>query len=481
MLSEDGTIKVTDETGLAFWMERVVQECDRVTQNFAPEPVHDLRVALRRCRSIAEGYRTFDPNRAWREMRKEGARLFKKFGELRDTQVMIGWLKTPGAPQDDAVRILHEQLAVRENELKEAAAAGLHSFNRRQWAAWAARLVKRASRIPLEGAALRHLALERWHEAHCLHRQALRNRSHISFHRLRIGLKKFRYTAENFLPSLLEEWGTDLRELQDLLGELHDLHVLLQTATGAGVLWDKESRARWRSWIAKESSLRLDRYRRKMSGRDSLWRVWRARLPQGEGLESAVMERLETWASFRDPDCALSKHVADLALQLYDGLVRQNLLETAASERSRAILRVAALMRAVGSSGRSKKPHRESYRMISAQQSPIGWAPEDFKMAALLVRYHRGALPTPGRKELQGLSVEQQKLTVILAGILRLAAEFGGSHPTKISRLEVHKSGQALVIRARGFHKYDPLAQKLARARYLLEVARGLPVIIRSR
>jgi exopolyphosphatase/pppGpp-phosphohydrolase len=173
--------------------------------------------------------------------------------------------------------------------------------------------------------------------------------------------------------------------------------------------------------------------------------------------------------------------VADLSLQLYDGLVQQNLLETATSERSRAILRVAALMRAVGASGRGKKPQRKAYRMISALQAPIGWASEDFKMTALLVRYHRGALPAQRSKEIQGLSVQQQKLTIILAGVLRLAAVFGRSRPTRISSLEVQRSGQTVVIRARGFHKYDPLAQKLARARYLLEIACGLPVIIRSR
>jgi hypothetical protein len=39
-------------TGLDFWMDRVVGECNRARLGFAAEPVHDLRVALRRCRSI---------------------------------------------------------------------------------------------------------------------------------------------------------------------------------------------------------------------------------------------------------------------------------------------------------------------------------------------------------------------------------------------------------------------------------------------
>jgi len=36
-------------------MERVLEECDRAAVDLAGDPVHDLRVALRRCRSLADG------------------------------------------------------------------------------------------------------------------------------------------------------------------------------------------------------------------------------------------------------------------------------------------------------------------------------------------------------------------------------------------------------------------------------------------
>ena len=71
-----------------------------------------------------------------------------------------------------------------------------------------------------------HLALERWEEARELHRQALRNRSQVGYHQLRIGIKRFRYTVENFLPQRHEKWAKDLRDLQDALGEVHDFDVL---------------------------------------------------------------------------------------------------------------------------------------------------------------------------------------------------------------------------------------------------------------
>ena len=72
------------KSGLAFWMQRVLEECDRAALNFAPDPVHDLRVALRRCCSIADGIAAIDPDPRWKDMKKAGKRLFRRLGELRD-------------------------------------------------------------------------------------------------------------------------------------------------------------------------------------------------------------------------------------------------------------------------------------------------------------------------------------------------------------------------------------------------------------
>src|ERR1700737_2855298 len=68
-------------TGLAFWMERVLEECDRASVGFAADPVHDLRVALRRCRSLADGLMAIDPDPEWKAMKKAGKRSFQR---LRD-------------------------------------------------------------------------------------------------------------------------------------------------------------------------------------------------------------------------------------------------------------------------------------------------------------------------------------------------------------------------------------------------------------
>ena len=42
-----------EQRGLTYWMERVLKELEEVRSAPEADAVHDLRVALRRCRSLA--------------------------------------------------------------------------------------------------------------------------------------------------------------------------------------------------------------------------------------------------------------------------------------------------------------------------------------------------------------------------------------------------------------------------------------------
>src|SRR5438034_7097817 len=88
------------QIGLAYWMDEVLLQIDEASRELDPDPIHDLRVALRRCRSIAEGLRTIDPDPAWKCMRRAAKELFVPLGELRDVQVLIDWLKQLWATDD---------------------------------------------------------------------------------------------------------------------------------------------------------------------------------------------------------------------------------------------------------------------------------------------------------------------------------------------------------------------------------------------
>jgi len=467
------------KAGLALWMERVLEECERASLDFSADPVHDLRVALRRCRSVADGLRVMDPDPAWKQMKKAGRQLFRELGELRDVQVMEEWVRHLGDPADPVAITLLQFLAAREAHLKQQAAVALQEFNRKQWRKWIASLPRRAARVRAGSALFKHLALERWAEAHELHRNALRNRSHIAFHSLRIGLKRFRYIVENFLPEQHVAWSDDLKELQDMLGEVHDLDVLWATALQVNAFPDADSRAKWHSRIIEERTRRIDNYRAKMVGKNSLMQVWRAQLPVGRQIESAALSRLKFWASFLDPDFKHSNHVTHLALQLYDGLPNRRAVGVPEPADERSILEVASLMHDVGRCKKEKAHHKLTYKLIKRLTPPLSWSNEKIHLTAVVARYHRGALPRAGQKTLNGISPDQKPIVFRLAGILRLANAFDSQADGHVQCLQVRQQNGFLEIAAQGYSPRDRTAETIAAARHLLETVYDQPIMIK--
>jgi CHAD domain-containing protein/HD superfamily phosphodiesterase len=532
-------------------MRRVLDECEHVYADFSADPVHDLRVALRRCRSMADGMMAMDPDPAWKAMKKAGRRLFRSMGELRDVQIMMEWLEklqpanvartgpepqskgpspasnhepandapnsphaaasvdNPPAPSDPAAHTLLQILRRRESEQKQAARAALDEFDRKQFRHWTRILPRRAARIRPGSAVFKHLALERWTAARELHHRALRNRSQIAFHSLRIGIKRFRYSVENFLPAEHAAWSNDLKHMQDLLGEVHDLNVLWVTALSSHVFPDEASRQCWRARIVEEQGKRTEEYRQRTTGRNSLWRVWRAGLPHGRQIQEIATRRMKLWAKALDPDFAHSQRVARLALELYDGLVAARLLgtprDTMNSSRAdaRDSLYVAALLHDVGKAKGKRGHHKDSLELINAHGTPLGWKPENMQRAAVVARFHARALPTRSHKALRDLLPEEQKTIIRLAAILRLANAFDAEHGGRIRRVHVEspafsanrrkhsKNGflgkaatlgknEALVIAAEGYTPGSPTAQTIAAERYLLETVLRRPVVMRA-
>jgi len=461
-------------------MHRVLEECQRASTDLAPDPVHDLRVALRRCRSMADGLMAIDPDPSWRDMKKAGKRLFSSLGELRDLQVMTEWVQKLGPPDDAESRALLDLLAKREQEQKLLAAEAVHAFDVRQWRKWSRELPRRAARVKRGSAVLKHLALERWTEAYDLHRHALRNRSQVSFHQLRIGIKRFRYIVENFLPRQHETWSSDLKELQDLLGDVHDLDVLWATASQVNAFPNEESRTRWHRAVREAREKRITRYRERMVGPSSLWRVWRAELPQGDEIRVAATMRLKLWASFLDPDFAHSQRVAVLATQLFDGFDRLGLTPATPEPNPRSILLAAALVHDVGRVRHEKGHHKTSYRLVRRIAPPLGWKLSELQLAATVARFHRGALPQSRQKALRELAPEQRTLVLHLAGILRFANAFDCTRDGHVRRLQVEERGGALLIAATGYSPWTRAAEEVAGARHLLEVILRRPILVKG-
>ena len=460
------------------WMAAVLDQHIEAGKALETEAIHDLRVALRRSLAMAEAFVDLDPDPAWRDMRRQGRQLFKPLGRLRDVHVLKERVKRIDPAEGPLARAVLDRLEESEREEQRAVRKALARFSRRRWKLWAGHLASRAARMPLDGAAAEYLAVEQWERAYALHRKAARSGSLAAFHRARIGLKKFRYSVENFLPEKGADWIGTLKAMQDALGEVHDLDLLRRMAVSRTIAAGAEERRKWKRQIAALTSERIRAYRAKMSGQGSQWLAWRKALPQESELASAALAWLEVWASHLTPDPAHARHVAKLSLELYDQIAAAGLGGAQPGERMRRVLEIAALAHDVGRARGARSHHKRSYRMISALKTPLGWSPEEIQLAALVARYHRRALPQLNQAAFARLRPDRRQKVVLLAGILRLANAFDQQHDASVRSLRARVARDSIEIRAGGYTGAEPGASRIASARHLFEIACKRPVAV---
>ena len=170
-------------------------------------------------------------------------------------------------------------------------------------------------------------------------------------------------------------------------------------------------------------------------------------MPEGVQLRAAAMSRLRTWAGYLDPDFAHSQRVSQLAILLYDGLIKAGALARDSSEESREVLQAAAFMHDVGKVKGREDHQKNSFRMIRKLARPMGWSARELELSAVVARYHRGALPRPRGKSMQRLDLPDRRIALQLAGVLRLSNALdtrNGNHP----RIDVQVHDDFVLVRA---------------------------------
>jgi hypothetical protein len=285
--------------------------------------------------------------------------------------------------------------------------------------------------------------------------------------------------------------------------------VLWATALACRIFPDESSRKAWHDRIERERSQRIAEYRSRTVGTDSLWDTWRVGLPQGKQIQQIATRRMKLWAKALDPDFAHSERVARLALQLYDGLLARGLFiapgpslgsNNGAGAEARASLYAAALLHDVGKSKGNKGHHKESRELIKAHGTPLGWKPETMARAAIVARFHCGALPTRSHKTLRDVLPDEQKMIIRLSSILRLANALDSAHDGHIRRVKIENAAadpkrrtngflrkppplarnEALLLAADGYADGTPTARAIAAERYLLETVLRRPIIVHA-
>jgi CHAD domain-containing protein len=472
------TPKAAETKGLLYWMERVLEEREQVIASPDEDSVHDLRVALRRCRSLASVFEEVDPHPAWRTLRKTSKKLFRSLGVIRDAQIQEAWaLKLASA--DDPLRgqILYSLKAGHlrhERDAKKSAAR----FGEKDWVRLARELRPRVRLLPADGDAALCLALERQAEAAELHRRALRSEKMKPWHELRIGIKHFRYTVENLLPKLHAVWGSDLKRLQDLLGDVHDLDVLAQTVRATAA--DSTALLKWQENIARERRERIETYRQLTLGSTSLWNQWRAGLPANGRVAQVAEARLRTTARAADPNFAKTSGEGRLAKKLFKELQRSKSAPGLKQSELDGVMRAAAMLHGIEPEGRRKAANKDARKFLAQLPLPPGWNVEDWQLLALAVRYHRGAEPSTESGRFAKLEPAQQNKLLVIAGILRIARTLRKAGVNPGAKVRVEPKSDSAEIFVEGFLEGPASPKGLAAGKQMLESAAGKTISFRG-
>jgi len=466
--------------GSFFWMQRVLRELEHVRQSATPDAVHDLRVALRRCRSMAATIEEVDPHPAWREMRKQGRKLFRKLGALRDVQVQEGLVRRLGAENDRLRALLLNRMEVCENNSREQALRAAARFDEKQWKRLARTLRSRAQLVAPGGLAAQCLALERFEAARELHRRALRTERPKPWHKLRIGVKKFRYTVEGFLPEHHAAWSGDLKRVQDLLGDIHDFDVLHSMIKETGDATFAEERGIWEEAIERERHDRIETYRQLTLGTVSLWNRWQIGLPTNGQIHAAAMARIQTTARAADPHHRRTTRDANLARGIAEAFRRAKVATIFAEVSFRRLLLASSKLQGIRPGATGKGARKAARKYLASLPTPPGWSNEDWRMVALVLRYHRGAEPKSDRGAISKMAGEQRNNIYLLAGISRLARALRKAGMNSSKGMRATASGEAIVLTAPNLQDSPEVSARLAAAKHLLERGLGKPILIKA-
>ncbi len=127
-----------------------------------------------------------------------------------------------------------------------------------------------------------------------------------------------------------------------------------------------------------------------------------------------------------------SRHVADLALKLFD----QTRSLHGLGDQEREWLEYAALLHDIGYLINSRQHHKHTYYLIK-HSDLAGLTADELEIIANIARYHRRAIPKPGHDSLRALSPKGRKTVNGLSALLRIADGLDRSHFSVIQDLTV--------------------------------------------
>jgi CHAD domain-containing protein len=493
-MTEPGST-TTPGTGLCWYgMQRLPPLLDAFTSEIGGvreaediEYIHRMRVASRRLRAALPLFSTCFPAKQYEKWMQELTKITRALGDARDADVQIAFLqkslkklqkdaaaKNPvaqgGKPSTEpAIRFLLPALQRKRGLLQKRVLSALAGFEKKRIAEdmqQAFALLQSVSgtrkKPPLYGipplAAFRiakRLAILHSYDPWVLHPEAV-----AEHHATRIAAKKLRYTMEIYGPVYrngLKKPLARVKKIQEILGDIHDCDVWIDHITHLllrerSLLRSSRSKRPDTATLSSLKALLQDReagrkrhYRQfvhfwQAMARQQLWDELRRTLDTGRRTrflpprEYADRDLLNTVHLMVPDDPGAEAHsrlVTQLALMLFD--------ETRAlhnfGPHDRVLLECAGLLHERGlKHGQSGHAGRGASLIIADEALPLDLAERG--IIGLAVLLHRGRPHLSGHPFFSLLSPGDQKKTLMLAALLRVADGLDVQH-TGLVR-EVH-------------------------------------------
>jgi len=223
---------ITDQLRIVHAHEKAVTQGD-------VRALHDLRVAIRRIRTLLNTIGFYLNLKAAGKLEKQFRQLQKKLGPARDTDVLLRIIQeeitlNTEHSKAEQKKVLAHLLKLRERhrkEIKKILTGNAYKKLKSDTLKFIKKDLQETERD--NDPSLKNIAEKSIHQA----LRRMKKRSHLTpdcpakkVHRLRITTRKARYLAEFFSPVLGTDMDTlalHLRKIQDILGDIHDLDVLI--------------------------------------------------------------------------------------------------------------------------------------------------------------------------------------------------------------------------------------------------------------
>lgn len=203
------------------------------------ESVHDFRVAMRRLSATLLTAKEITATQSANAALAELDNIMRPLGKLRDAQVLLGLLEKLPKRHRNILSAFIRFLEAREARFRDKSRKMMRKLNvkriRKLCKAARAELSPKSSPIMSKeqaGSALAHrILLRRYRSVVAYRLRAITHCNPEALHRMRLALKRMRYTAEVLHP-LLPQMGQSrlnlLSQFQTYLGDIHDLDVLTE-------------------------------------------------------------------------------------------------------------------------------------------------------------------------------------------------------------------------------------------------------------